>query len=162
MTSVVTPTSVPPFEGWSHRHKEPGALVYPLSDELCSTDSRRRWICDSCGAPMTSAYCSGPDRVCQGCWQAWQRAGFHLRLSEFLRDRSVVDREPHKLAAPGSIPGPATISHGGVLARSSSWGGALGRLVPSGLARLFYFLRNRHEHRLGKYLALSHGEWRLR
>ena len=36
-----------------------------------------------------------------------------MRTFNLLRDRSVVDREPHKLVVAGSIPAPATIPGGG-------------------------------------------------
>lgn len=55
---------------------------------------------------------------------------------------------------------PTSIFHGGVLARSSSWCGALGRLVPSGLARRFLGFQSRSMS-LGRWLCLSHPQWHL-
>lgn len=53
------------------------------------------------------------------------------RVAGDLRDRSVVDREPHKLLVPGSIPGPAT-NFPGIRVPAADAGGSQFPASPSG------------------------------
>lgn len=55
--------------------------------------------CKECNSDHPKLYMQG--RYCDAC--------FH---GIYLRDRSVVDQEPHKLRVAGSIPAPATTSSG--------------------------------------------------
>ena len=85
----------------------------------------------------------------------------------FLRDRSVVDHEPHKLGVVGSIPAPATTlaaTHGGSAMDGSSFvAGYDGWSVWHRFSRFLFGvpLNRRTQHKLSKWLAVSHPQWNL-
>ena len=110
-----------------------------------TSDATQRWQCTGCGQPMSSAYCTGQLRLCRTCF--WDP----------LRDRSVVDQEPHKLPVVGSIPAPATNlvpAFNGTAASTvlvGTWTAWLTRWA----GQFFCQQRNHRAHRLGFLLGIS-------
>ena len=78
------------------------------------------------------------------------------KVTSFLRDRSVVDQEPHKLRVGGSIPSPATnlpTTHGNQLA-STDLVGTVARHITRWCAG-YFFPVNRRGRRLHRWLAIN-------
>ena len=105
--------------------------------------------CEDCGDTLrpTTAYRLNGRLLCETCYAAGL---------EFLRGRSVVDREPHKLLVGGSIPSPATNVSG-----KGAGANTVGRSVRNGFRVWPFRARNRRAHRLGRRLAWSHPQWML-
>lgn len=76
---------------------------------------------------------------------------------DFQTQGAVEQRWPHKPVAPGSTPGPATFAEAAPVMVTVNAG------VPllSGARRLFGSQANRRARNLGRWLAVSHPEWRL-